>query len=179
MAKATGTPFWVMKNGRLVNLNPDAKGSRKARPAPAKARKRRKHGRRVKRRPGAGRRGPKPEDGGRRAEDGRGRDDRDTVHEARATGSWAAGGRRQRAKVNKVKGRPSIRTTRDAQRCGRRVRPEAFAGHAPPATGSWAAGEKVKGKREKANQPEAGRTTQGTLRTTTKHRFGTRAGGAT
>ncbi len=37
LAKATGTPFWVVKNGRLVNLNPDAKGSRKARPATAKA----------------------------------------------------------------------------------------------------------------------------------------------
>ncbi len=30
LSKATGTPFWVMKNGRLVNLNPDAKTRRKA-----------------------------------------------------------------------------------------------------------------------------------------------------
>ncbi len=37
LAKATRTPFWVMKNGRIINLNPDAKGSRKARPATAKA----------------------------------------------------------------------------------------------------------------------------------------------
>ena len=29
LAKATRTPFWVMKNGRIVNLNPDAKGWRK------------------------------------------------------------------------------------------------------------------------------------------------------
>lgn len=37
LAKATRTPFWVMKKGRLVNLNPDAKGSRKVRPATTKA----------------------------------------------------------------------------------------------------------------------------------------------
>jgi len=30
LAKATGTPFWVMKNGRMVNLNPNAKGWRKS-----------------------------------------------------------------------------------------------------------------------------------------------------
>ena len=29
LAKATRTPFWVMKKGRIVNLNPDAKGWRK------------------------------------------------------------------------------------------------------------------------------------------------------
>jgi hypothetical protein len=37
LAKATRTPFWVMKNGRIVNLNPDAKGGRKVRPAATKA----------------------------------------------------------------------------------------------------------------------------------------------
>jgi hypothetical protein len=31
LSKATGTPFWVMKNGRMVNLNPKAKGDRKGR----------------------------------------------------------------------------------------------------------------------------------------------------
>jgi hypothetical protein len=31
LSKATGTPFWVMKNGRMVNLNPEAKGDRKGR----------------------------------------------------------------------------------------------------------------------------------------------------
>jgi hypothetical protein len=36
LAKATRTPFWVMKNGRIVNLNPDAKGCRKIRPAATK-----------------------------------------------------------------------------------------------------------------------------------------------
>jgi len=25
LAKATNTPFWVMKNGRMINLNPSAK----------------------------------------------------------------------------------------------------------------------------------------------------------
>jgi hypothetical protein len=29
LAKATRTPFWVVKNGQLVNLNPNAKGVRK------------------------------------------------------------------------------------------------------------------------------------------------------
>ena len=29
VSQATGTPFWVMKNGRMVNLNPSAKGRRK------------------------------------------------------------------------------------------------------------------------------------------------------
>lgn len=29
VSKATGTPFWVMKNGRMVNLNPKAKTRRK------------------------------------------------------------------------------------------------------------------------------------------------------
>jgi len=29
LAKETRTPFWIMKNGRIVNLNPDAKGWRK------------------------------------------------------------------------------------------------------------------------------------------------------
>ncbi len=29
VSKATGTPFWVMKSGRMVNLNPDAKRPRK------------------------------------------------------------------------------------------------------------------------------------------------------
>ncbi len=29
LSKATGTPFWVMQNGRMVNLNPNAKGRRK------------------------------------------------------------------------------------------------------------------------------------------------------
>jgi hypothetical protein len=29
LSKATGTPFWVMKNGRMVNLNPKARGRRK------------------------------------------------------------------------------------------------------------------------------------------------------
>jgi len=38
LAKATGTPFWVMKNGRMVNLN--AKRPRKSRPATTKTRKR-------------------------------------------------------------------------------------------------------------------------------------------
>jgi hypothetical protein len=28
LAKATRTPFWVMKNGRMVNLNPEAKRRR-------------------------------------------------------------------------------------------------------------------------------------------------------
>jgi len=31
LAQATGTPFWVMKNGRMVNLNPDAKAGRNRR----------------------------------------------------------------------------------------------------------------------------------------------------
>ncbi len=31
LSKATGTPFWVMKNGRMVNLNPNAKRRRKGR----------------------------------------------------------------------------------------------------------------------------------------------------
>jgi len=29
LSQATGTPFWVIKNGRMVNLNPKAKRSRK------------------------------------------------------------------------------------------------------------------------------------------------------
>ncbi len=29
LSKATGTPFWVMKNGRMVNLNPKARRRRK------------------------------------------------------------------------------------------------------------------------------------------------------
>ncbi len=29
-SQATRTPFWVMKNGRMVNLNPNAKRRRKA-----------------------------------------------------------------------------------------------------------------------------------------------------
>ncbi len=41
LSKATGTPFWVMKNGRMVNLNPNAKRHRKtskrAEPASAKS----------------------------------------------------------------------------------------------------------------------------------------------
>lgn len=40
LAKATRTPFGVMKNGRMVNLNPNAKGGRKVRPATAKQGKR-------------------------------------------------------------------------------------------------------------------------------------------
>ncbi len=40
LAKATGTPFWVMKNGRMVNLNPGAKRRRKSRAATTKPRKR-------------------------------------------------------------------------------------------------------------------------------------------
>ena len=36
LAKATGTPFWVMENGRMVNLNPDAKPRRKAGPGKPK-----------------------------------------------------------------------------------------------------------------------------------------------
>jgi len=39
LAKATGTPFWVVKNGRMVNLNPIANKRRKSRAATAKARK--------------------------------------------------------------------------------------------------------------------------------------------
>jgi hypothetical protein len=42
LAKATGTPFWVMQSGRIVNLNPDAKSGRKRRAAPAKPGKRAK-----------------------------------------------------------------------------------------------------------------------------------------
>jgi hypothetical protein len=30
LSKATGTPFWVMKNGRMVNLNPSAQRRRKS-----------------------------------------------------------------------------------------------------------------------------------------------------
>jgi hypothetical protein len=37
LAKETGTPFWVMKNGRIVNLNPGAKTGPKRRPAKRKA----------------------------------------------------------------------------------------------------------------------------------------------
>ena len=29
LSQATGTPFWVMKNGRMVNLNPKARARRK------------------------------------------------------------------------------------------------------------------------------------------------------
>ncbi len=29
VSKATGTPFWVIKNGRMVNLNPNSKRRRK------------------------------------------------------------------------------------------------------------------------------------------------------
>ncbi len=29
LSKATGTPFWVMKSGRMVNLNPKVRGRRK------------------------------------------------------------------------------------------------------------------------------------------------------
>ncbi len=29
LSQATGTPFWVMKNGRLANLNPQARARRK------------------------------------------------------------------------------------------------------------------------------------------------------
>ena len=29
VSKATRTPFWVVKDGRMVNLNPEAKGGRK------------------------------------------------------------------------------------------------------------------------------------------------------
>jgi len=39
LAKATGTPFWVVKNGRLVNLNADAKRRRKSRGVTRKTRK--------------------------------------------------------------------------------------------------------------------------------------------
>ena len=28
VSQATDTPFWIMKNGRMVNLNPNAKGCR-------------------------------------------------------------------------------------------------------------------------------------------------------
>ena len=28
VSQATHTPFWVIKNGRMVNLNPNAKGCR-------------------------------------------------------------------------------------------------------------------------------------------------------
>jgi hypothetical protein len=38
LAKATGTPLGVMKNGRIVNLNPDAKGWRKMLRAATEAR---------------------------------------------------------------------------------------------------------------------------------------------
>jgi hypothetical protein len=31
LSQATGTPFWVMKNGKMVNLNPDARTRRKGR----------------------------------------------------------------------------------------------------------------------------------------------------
>jgi hypothetical protein len=40
LAQATGTPFWVMKNGRMVNLNTDAKRRRKGANAATKTRKR-------------------------------------------------------------------------------------------------------------------------------------------
>jgi hypothetical protein len=30
LSKTTRTPFWVIKNGRMVNLNPTAKGRRKS-----------------------------------------------------------------------------------------------------------------------------------------------------
>ncbi|MCL5280920.1 MAG: hypothetical protein M1376_13560 [Planctomycetes bacterium] len=30
VSKVTGTPFWVMKNGRMVNVNPNAKRRRKS-----------------------------------------------------------------------------------------------------------------------------------------------------
>ncbi len=29
LSQATGTPFWVVKNGRMVNLNPKARSRRK------------------------------------------------------------------------------------------------------------------------------------------------------
>ena len=38
LAKATGTPFWVVKDGQIVNLNPNAKGGRKVRPTARKGR---------------------------------------------------------------------------------------------------------------------------------------------
>lgn len=37
LAKATGTPFWIVRNGQLVNLNPTAKKRRKSRTAGTKA----------------------------------------------------------------------------------------------------------------------------------------------